>query len=123
MNDFSIPVHVKFGRLELYIEAGADHLAALFQVSKCMSTESGVLLAPENIFSPLPNITPHHAVDDSGVNAISAPGSQVPPEYCLDLFQVGAAHQHLAGNRLMEMTEYFVGVLGKRVEVGEFGRE
>ena len=120
---FSTPVRVRLGPVKLNLVAGADHLAALFKASKCMSTKSGVLLALENIFGTPSNVIPHYAADDSGVNAIPAPGSQVKPEHRLNFFQVRAAHKHLASNGLMGMTERFLGVLGRRISDSEVGHE
>lgn len=76
-------MHVSLALVKLYLVASAGHLAASFHVSKCMGTKSDVLLVLENSFGTPSNIIPHYAVDDSGVNAIPAPGSQVKPEHFL----------------------------------------
>ena len=81
-----------------------------------MSTKSGVLVALENIFG-----TPSD--DDSGVLAIPAEKSKVKPEHRLNFFQVRAAHKHLAGNGLVQMTDRFLNVLGRRIEESDIGDE
>ncbi len=106
-------MRVKLGPVKLYLVAGADHLAALFRVSKYMSTKAGVLVALENIFGTPSEAIPFYAADDSGVNPIPAPKSQVKPEHRLNFFQVRAAHKHLSGNGLVRMTEHLLGVLGQ----------
>ena len=113
---FSTPVRVRLGPVKLYLVAGAEQLATLFKASKCMSTKSGVLIALENIFGTPSDVIPFYSADDSGVNSVPSLGSQVRPEHRLNFFQVRAAHKHLAGNGLMQMTERFLGVIGRRIE-------
>lgn len=120
---FSTPVRVKLGPAKLYLVAGADQLAALFKASKNLSTKSGVLLALENIFGTPSDVIPFYSADDSGIKSVPAPGSKVKPEHRLNFFQVRAAHRHLAGNALVEMTEHFLGVLGQRIKDSQFHEE
>ena len=88
-----------------------------------MSTKSGVLIALENIFGTPSDVIPFYAADDSGVNSTPSPESRVKSEHRLNFFQVRAAHKHLAGHGLVQMTERFLGVLGQRIENSSIGSE
>lgn len=116
-------MRVRLGPVKLHLVAGADHLSALFRASKSMSTKAGVLLALENIFGTPSKAISFYAADDSGVNSTPAPGSQIKPEHRLNFFQVRAAHKHLAGNGMVQMTERFLTVLGRRIENSQIGDE
>ncbi|KAL9608752.1 MAG: hypothetical protein Q9167_006424 [Letrouitia subvulpina] len=60
-------------------------------------------------------------MDNSGINAEPNPDSNVKPKYRLNYFQVKAAHKHLNGVGLAQMTKHFLKVLRRRVEESPIG--
>lgn len=102
--------------MKMYLVSGADHYGTLFnnKASRCMNTKAAVLLALENMFGTPFDVIPFYAADKSGVNSAPLPGSNVRPEHRITYLQVKAAHKHLSGTGLAQMTEFFLGVLKRR---------
>lgn len=102
--------------MKMYLVSGADHYVTLFnnKASRCMNTKAAVLLALENMFGTPSDVIPFYAADKSGVNSAPLPGSNVRPEHRITYLQVKAAHKHLSGTGLAQMTEFFLGVLKRR---------
>lgn len=84
------------------------------KASRCMNTKGAVLLALENMFGTPSDVIPFYAADKSGVNSAPLPGSRVQPEHRITYLQVKAAHKHLSGTGLAQMTEFFLNVLKRR---------
>lgn len=105
----------------MYLVSGADHYVALFntKASRCMNTKAAVLLSLENLFGTPANIIPFYAADNSGVASTPLPGSTVKPEHRITFLQVRAAHKHLSGPGLIQMTELFLDVLKRRIVDGQ----
>ena len=82
--------------------------------SRCMNTKAAVLLALENMFGAPPSVIPFYAADNSGVNSAPLAGSGMRPEHRITYLQVKAAHKHLSGTGLTQMTQFFLCVLNKR---------
>ncbi len=100
----------------MYLVSGANHYMMLFnnKASRCTNTKGAVLLALENMFGTPSDVIPFYAADNSGVNSTPLPGSRVQPEHRITYLQVKAAHKHLSGTGLAQMTEFFLNVLKRR---------
>ena len=122
---YSIPVGLRLGPFKMYLVSGADHYVTLFnnKASRSMNTKAAVLLALENLFGTPANVIPFYAADDSGVNSTPLPGSRVRPEHRITYFQTRAAHKHLSGPGLVQMTELFLNVLRRRIHASHIESE
>ena len=89
-----------------------------------MNTKAAVLLALENMFGTPSDVIPFYREDNSGVNAAPLRGSRVQqPEHRITYLQVKAAHKHLSGTGLVQMTEFFLGVLKRRMSESQVKSE
>ena len=120
-----MPIRVRIGPLKMYLVSGADHYLALFssKASRCMNTKAAVLLALENLFGTPSNVIPFYAADNSGVNSTPVPWSRVKPEHRITYLQTRAAHKHLSGPGLAQMTELYLNVLKQRFQSNQIGCE
>ncbi|KAL2045340.1 hypothetical protein N7G274_002423 [Stereocaulon virgatum] len=122
---YSTPVRLRLGPFKMYLVSGADHYMTLFsnKASRCMNTKGAVLLALENMFGTPSNVIPFYAADKSGVNSTPLPGSGVQPEHRITYLQVKAAHKHLSGTGLAQMTGSFLNILERRFSEAQVGPE
>ncbi|MCJ1391521.1 hypothetical protein MMC18_004385 [Xylographa bjoerkii] len=122
---YSIPIRLRLGPLKIYLVSGADHYETLFgsKASRCMNTKASVLLALRNLFGTPANVIPYYAGDNSGVNSTPLPGSRVKPEHRITYFQTRAAHKHLSGLGLVQMTDFFLKVLEREIDGTQVGSE
>ena len=109
----------------MYLVSAADHYTTLFnnKASRSMGTKAGVILALKNLFGTPTDVIPFYAADNSGVNVVPLPGSNVKPEHRVTYFQTRAAHRHLSGSGLVQMTERFLEVLETRIHKSQIDPE
>ena len=105
----------------MYLVSGAQHNVSLLsnKASRAMNTNGVVLLALENLYGTPHDVIPFYAADDSGINATPLPGSKVKPEHRINYFQTRAAHKHLTGSGLVQMTEFYIKVLKRRIDASQ----
>lgn len=122
---YSIPVCVQLGSFKMYLVSAADHYTTLFnnKASRSMGTKAGVLLALKNLFGTPTHVIPFYVADNSGVNAVPLPGSNVRTEHRVTYHQTRAATKHLSGSGLVQMTERFLKVLERRVHESSIDSE
>lgn len=122
---YSIPVYVQLGSFKMYLVSAADHYTTLFnnKASRSMGTKAGVLLALKNLFGTPTHVIPFYAADNSGVNAVPLPGSNVRTEHRVTYRQTRAATKHLSGSGLVQMTKRFLKVLQSRVHESSIDSE
>ena len=90
---------------------------------RCINTKAAVLLALENMFGTPSDVIPFDAADNLGVNSTPLSGSGVQPEHRITYLQVKAAHKHLSGTGLVQMTEFFLNILERRFLERQVRRE
>ena len=113
---YSTPVGLRLGPFKMYLVSGADHFVTLFnnKSSRYLTTKAAVLFSLEALFGTPAKAIPFYTADDSGVTSTPLPGSTVKPEHRITYLQVKAAHKHLSGPGLVQMTELFLDVLRRR---------
>lgn len=120
---YETPLRIRLGPMKLCMVAKADHVAAFFKASKDLSPKFGVLLSLENIFGTPSDVIPYYKMDNSGTCPVPNVGSNVKPEYRLNYLQVQAAHKHLNGHGLAQMTGHFMKVLHRQMEQRQIGQD
>lgn len=87
-----------------------------------MNNKDIVLISLENI-SAGPQLIPFYAADNFVIGPIPALGGQIKPQHRLNHFQIKAAHKHLSGDGLVQMTERFMSVLRQRIEKSQVEKD
>ena len=100
---------------ELYLVSGSQYLKLVWKESKCLSSKVQVLIGVGTLFGTSKNVLDFYESDDSGVNHLPHPKSNIQPENRIHYFTHKITIELLAGKHLQSLAESFGSILKRRI--------
>ena len=119
----STPTRLRLFNIELYLILGTQHLRLLWKESQFLSSKVQVLIGVGTLFGTSKHALEFYESDDSGVNQLPHPKSNVQPENRIHYLTHKTTIELLAGKHLQSLAESFRNILQRRIRHMQSGSD